>query len=167
MRDWLRVTLVTAGATLALIQIIRPSRNSPQPRADHSIHAVASMSPAAGSVLQRSCNDCHSNHTVWPWYCHVAPISWLVAHDVHRGRRALNLSNWGGYSPEQRAELLQDMCEEVSQGKMPGNLYAAMHRQARLSVADRQQFCEWTQRLAGGATGGESHIGDVAASEED
>jgi hypothetical protein len=30
--------------------------------------------------------------SVWPWYSHVAPISWLVQRDVDEGRRKLNLS---------------------------------------------------------------------------
>lgn len=167
MRNWLQVTLVTAGATLVLIQIIRPSRTNPQLRADHNIHAMAAMEPAAGGILQRSCNDCHSSRTAWPWYSHVAPVSWLVAYDVHRGRRALNLSDWGGYSPGQQAELLQEMCEEVSQGKMPGVLYAVVHKEARLSSADQQQFCEWAHRVAGGASQTEPRVGDAPASEDD
>lgn len=41
---------------------------------------------------------CHSNETVWPWYSRIAPVSWLVAHDVHDGREELNLSTWNRYT---------------------------------------------------------------------
>jgi hypothetical protein len=30
--------------------------------------------------------------TRWPWYSNVAPVSWLVQHDVDEGRNELNLS---------------------------------------------------------------------------
>lgn len=150
MRKWLQATLLTSGVILVAIQIVRPSRNNPLEQAGHNIHTVAAVDPTVDSILQRSCNDCHSYSTVWPWYSHVAPVSWLVAADVHRGRQALNLSEWSGYTPHQQAEMLRDMCEEASQGEMPGALYTTMHRQAQLNNADRQQFCDWVRRVAGG-----------------
>lgn len=148
MRRWVRAASVTTGVMLVAIQIVRPVRSNPPAEAARGIQAAAAVDPAIGGILHRSCNDCHSNSTVWPWYSHVAPVSWVVAEDVHQGRRALNLSEWASYTPKQKTELMQDMCEEVSQGEMPGALYVAIHRQARLSDADRQQFCAWTNRIA-------------------
>ncbi len=167
MYRWLKATLVATAVTLAAIQIIRPSRTNPPEETGRSIHAAgASIDPAVGSVLKRSCNDCHSNSTVWPWYSHVAPVSWLVAADVYRGRRALNLSEWGGYTPQQRTALLHDMCEEVRQGEMPGALYAAMHGQARMSNAERQHFCDWVHQAAGDAARTEPYRGKAALMED-
>ena len=34
-------------------------------------------SPDTRALVQRACFDCHSNQTTWPWYSHVAPVSWL------------------------------------------------------------------------------------------
>lgn len=147
MRRWLKAALVTTGVTLVAIQIVRPSRTNPPESTERSIHAAALMDTAISDMLQRSCSDCHSNTTAWPWYSHVAPVSWLVVADVRRGRSTMNLSEWSGYSSKQQAELLQDMCEEVTQGEMPGALYVAMHGQAKLSDADRQQFCTWVARV--------------------
>lgn len=150
MRRWLKATLIATGVILVAIQIVRPSRTNPPEQTGRSIHVAAPVDPAVGNVLRQSCNDCHSNSTIWPWYSHVAPASWLVAADVHRGRQALNLSEWAGYTPQRQSELLKDICEEVNQGEMPGALYVAMHKQARLSSADRQQVCAWVHRLVGG-----------------
>src|SRR5437764_214194 len=52
-------------------------------------------SPQTRALAQRACFDCHSNETTWPWYSHVAPVSWLLARDVIEGRSRLNFSTWG------------------------------------------------------------------------
>ena len=52
-------------------------------------------SPQTRALAQRACFDCHSNETAWPWYTHIAPVSWLTAHDVIDGRSRLNFSTWG------------------------------------------------------------------------
>ena len=59
-------------------------------------------------ILQRACFDCHSHETVWPWYARVAPMSWLVEHDVLEGRDHMNLSEWGAWSDDRRAHKAED-----------------------------------------------------------
>jgi hypothetical protein len=49
-------------------------------------------SPATRADAVTACFDCHSNQTVWPWYSNIAPMSWLIQHDVDEGRAALNWS---------------------------------------------------------------------------
>ena len=51
-------------------------------------------SAATRELFFRACRDCHSNETVWPWYSHVAPVSWLVTSDVEEGREHFNVSVW-------------------------------------------------------------------------
>ena len=34
-------------------------------------------------ILEKSCQNCHSLRTEWPWYSYVAPMSWLIENDVH------------------------------------------------------------------------------------
>lgn len=167
MGRWLKAALAATGVTLAAIQIVRPPRTNPPEQSGRSIHAASSMEPAVGSLLQRSCGDCHSNSTVWPWYSQVAPVSWLVSADVNRGRRALNLSEWAGYPPEQRAELLHDMCEEITQGEMPGSMYTALHRQARLTSADRQKICGWVHTAMGGTAATKVRTQQAESTESD
>jgi hypothetical protein len=77
------------------------------------------MTPEVAAILQRSCNDCHSNRTVWRWYSNVAPASWLVSHDVREGRDALNLSEWTRYAPQKQHKLMEEICEQVTEGEMP------------------------------------------------
>jgi len=96
-------------------------------------------------VLENSCNDCHSNLTVWPWYSHVAPVSWLVYRDVKKGRAELNFSEWGEYSERRRNRKLEDIEEKVADKEMPLKLYVRLHPEAGLSVADAEALIEWSR----------------------
>lgn len=135
-------------AVLLVIQLVRPVKQNPPIDPKNELSAVHPVAPDVAGILQRSCNDCHSNRTVWPAYSHVAPASWLVASDVNRGRRAMNLSEWGAYTPERSQKLLREMCSEVTDGEMPGTAYKLMHPAAKLSAADAQSVCRWTQNTA-------------------
>jgi len=48
-------------------------------------------SPKTRAYAKRACFDCHSNETTWPWYAHVAPVSWIVTHHVNEGREEFNM----------------------------------------------------------------------------
>ena len=96
------------------------------------------------SVFERSCVDCHSNQTYWPWYSHLAPVSWLVAHDVHEGRRKLDFSQWADYPAKKRAHKIEEICNEVIEGDMPDSKYTLIHRRAKLSQEEREAICKWT-----------------------
>jgi hypothetical protein len=109
------------------------------------ISAVMTVDAAVLPVLDRSCNDCHSNRTVWPWYSEIAPISWGVASDVSDARRHMNFSEWGTYPDYKRKDLLDKACKLVTQHDMPPLTYVTVHREARLSDSDREAICRWTK----------------------
>jgi len=90
-------------------------------------------SPATRTAFLAACGDCHSNRTQWPWYSHVAPVSWLVQHDVDEGRSKLNASEMG--RPQKDAG---EAAEAVRSGEMPPRQYTLMHPEARLSTEARQ-----------------------------
>ncbi len=87
--------VVGSIAVLILIQIIQPSRTNPPVVPSRSLEAHVEVPPEVQAVLKRSCYDCHSSATVWPWYSHVAPVSWYVAHDVNTGKRPRQSSGLG------------------------------------------------------------------------
>jgi len=97
------------------------------------------------SIFEDSCKNCHSNQTAWPWYSRVAPFSWIVAHDVHAGRRQLNFSEWSLYSPKKQEEKLEDICDQVTNGDMPDGKYLLIHRQAKLTQQEREAVCDWVE----------------------
>jgi hypothetical protein len=104
------------------------------------------------AVLERACWDCHSNQTRWPWYAHLAPVSWLVAHDVDEGRDELNFSTWDAYPAKKRAKKLEELIEVIEEDEMPLWYYVLLHPDARLAPPDRERLIGWarTQIAAGG-----------------
>jgi hypothetical protein len=110
------------------------------------------MTPEVAAILARSCKDCHSYKTEWPWYTNVAPASWFVIDHVNEGRKNLSLSDWANYDAKRASRKLAEMCEQVEQGEMPINSYLLLHPTARLSDSDKKTLCDWakgeSQRLA-------------------
>ena len=84
-----------------------------------SIYAKEKLPPTVKAVLENSCANCHSNQTEWPWYSHVAPVSWMIASDVHEARRKMNFSEWAEYPANKREDKLEEICEQVTNGDMP------------------------------------------------
>lgn len=85
------------------------------------------------ALAERACFDCHSNQTRWPWYSHVAPMSWLVQSHVDEGRRVLNFSEWSRGNQE-----ADEASETVREGEMPPRSYLLLHPEARLTDAERE-----------------------------
>ncbi len=131
------VVLVALGVILAGAQLVRPARTNPAADAPLPIG-----DRGVESILRRSCFDCHSNETRWPWYSNVAPASWLVVGDVNEGREAMNFSNWKDPKRELRAEI----CENVREGEMPPTIYLPLHADAGLTDADKKTICDWASR---------------------
>lgn len=130
------------------IQFIRPARTNPPVDPGKTIEAKLAIDPSVAAIFERSCNDCHTYRTVWPWYSSVAPVSWLVVHDVNEGRGKMNMSEWSGYDADDAHTLLNRMCREVSQNNMPIFAYKVIHRNAVLSDLDKKAICDWTQRVS-------------------
>jgi hypothetical protein len=133
---------------LAVIQLFPPDRTNPPINPKRTFESVAKPSPAVLSIINRSCRDCHTNSTVWPWYSRIAPVSWLVASDVTEGREHLNFSEWGHFGPEMSKEKLKQVCSEVRAGDMPLWQYTLIHSQARLSQADKDVLCSASNSIA-------------------
>ena len=130
-----------------VIQFVPVNRTNPPVEGD--LRAPAEVL----SVLRRACYDCHSNETVWPWYSRIAPVSWVIARDVHEGRAALNFSTWNRLSTKEQAKAMRESWEEVAEGKMPTRYYLPLHPEARLSPADQSLLRAWSGSVAGGEEG--------------
>jgi hypothetical protein len=152
VRKILKWTAITLAVIFAALQFIRPARTNPPVDEARVIQAHTHVTPEVATILDRSCNDCHSNQTRWPWYTNVAPVSWFVVNHVNVGRREMNFSNWAQYSRDEQDHLLQKICREVKGGQMPMSSYLRLHSEAKLSTEDIKTLCDWanteSQRLA-------------------
>jgi hypothetical protein len=152
MKKLLPRALMVLAFLFAAAQMIRPERTNPTSDPTRAVHAHLTVPAEVSAVFERSCRDCHSNQTRWPWYSHVAPVSWLVIDDVNHGRSHLNLSEWAAYDAKKADKILDEICEEISDGGMPLRSYRWMHPGARLTDSDVRLLCDWSrqqrQRLA-------------------
>jgi Haem-binding domain len=151
MYTWAKRTLLALVVIVVVIQLFWPSRTNPASDPKSEISASLTVPQDVEAILTRSCYDCHSNRTVWPWYSHVAPVSWLVAYDVNHGRKALNLSEWGLRDQAKNGKMLGEICKEVTEKEMPGFVYPIMHPRAKLTDADIQTICRWTEEARRGS----------------
>ena len=123
-----------AGVLLALvaIQFVPYGRDRVNPPMSSE---PAWDSPATRELAKQACFDCHSNETEWPAYSRVAPVSWLIQHDVVEGRAVLNFSEW-----QRPQEEVTKAAEELREGEMPPAIYRLMHAHARLNDADQDRL---------------------------
>ena len=126
-----------SALALALAQLLRCSHENPPVTAE--IQAPAEVQ----RIFERSCYDCHSNETRWPWYSHVAPVMWLVDHDVSEGREHLNFSSFEGLSEKTQAKVRREIAEQVETGEMPMSIYVPLHPEAALSDEDKRRIRAW------------------------
>ena len=149
----LKQAAIVFVVVFAAAQLIRPERTNPPTDVSRTIQAHAGTTSELAVVLDRSCRDCHSNDTVWPWYTQIAPLSWLMARGVSEGRKAVNFSEWAAYSPEQQRDLLAVACQDVSEGTMPGP-YARLRPETRLSPQDIKTICTAARQAEANAADG-------------
>lgn len=137
---WTRIA-VGLGAVLVAIQFVPVARTNPPSR------STVAAPPEVANVLRRACFDCHSNETVWPPQAYVAPLSWIVSHDVQEGREELNFSEWG---PKPEEKTRKKLPEEVGKGDMPPFLYVVAHPGAKLTNDEKALLVNWAQGLGSG-----------------
>jgi hypothetical protein len=146
LRKAATIVVLSGLGLLAVVQLAPYGRDHQNPAV---VREPAWDRPATRALAQRACFDCHSNETRWPWYSHLAPVSWLVQRDVDVGRRVVNFSEW-----DRPYEEAAESAEAVLEGEMPLAIYVWLHPAARLSAAERRE-------LAGGlATSLGSRSGD-------
>jgi len=145
-RSWrvLKWSVLVLAILLIAAQFVRPAKTNPVSDPSLSIESQVQVSPAVAAIFDRSCNDCHSNKTRWPWYSNVAPVSWFVIDHVNEGRGDMNLSEWGKLDKTRQRHRLDDMCEMVGSGEMPLSTYTPLHPGSKLTQADVKAICDWS-----------------------
>jgi hypothetical protein len=103
-----------------------------------------------GNILKKTCYDCHSNQSVYPWYSSVNPAGWLIRDHIDEAREHLNFSEWTKYEAKKQDHKLEECLEEFGEGEMPIQGYALMHPEADLSDEDKQLLMDYfkTRRAA-------------------
>ena len=144
-----------------LAQFVRPSTTNPPVDPAKELRAPANVQ----QIIDRSCVDCHTNRTTYPWYNQITPVNWYLADHIKEGRRELNFSEYAGYKPRRKNKKMEEICEQVQEGEMPLPEYTWLHPGTKLSEADKQTLCAWTksERLALAVPSGSAQSSSTAA----
>lgn len=135
----MKKTIIIIVVAIVLIQLIPVDRDNPTVKPADEIVVTGEVN----DIIKQACYNCHSNQTSWPWYSYVAPVSWLITHDVHEGRGELNFSNWNLYSEKRQKRKMNEIADQVEEADMPLPIYTIMHREADLSENQRKILISW------------------------
>ena len=134
-------------AVLVLIQFVRPTRNSSTNENPNEISKSYDVPAEVHAVLKKSCFDCHSNNTVYPWYTNIQPLGlWLQGH-VNEGKSEINFSEFGTYDQKKAKHKFEEIEEVVGEGEMPLSSYTLIHRDTKLTAERSSAIAAWAGAL--------------------
>ncbi|MEO8116422.1 MAG: heme-binding domain-containing protein [Bacteroidota bacterium] len=130
-----------------VIQFFRPEKNVSTTISENDITKVYPVPENVQQIFARSCNDCHSNNTRYPWYAEVQPAAWYLADHVKDGKDELNFSEFGSYRIARQNKKMKECIKQIKEGEMPIESYTLMHGDAKLSDADKQTVISWCESI--------------------
>jgi hypothetical protein len=139
------IVLAVLVVGLVVIQFFQIDRTAPPVYAAETIEAAVPVPPDISEIIGRSCSDCHSNLTVYPWYTRIQPVGWFMKNHINDGRRELNFSIFNTYTPRRKVKKLEDLCEQVTKREMPLPSYLWIHRDSALADTEIKALCDWTE----------------------
>ncbi len=110
-----------------------------------TLEAAVAVPADVALIMGRSCNDCHTNKTVYPWYANIQPAGWFLKSHIDDGKDELNLSQFNTFELKKKIRKLEEICSEVESGSMPLPSYLWIHREAVMSESDKKTMCAWTK----------------------
>jgi len=133
--------ILVASVALALTTAAHGSRSDTF--VEKSLLARSDIPEPVRVILQRACQNCHSENTIWPWYAHIPPISRQILSDVKQGRAFMDLSKWNDYTEGERRGFRTAIGAAIQNHVMPPAKYVWMHREARLSSDEIELVKVW------------------------
>jgi hypothetical protein len=139
--------IVGLAAFLIVIQFIRPARNSSEQPTPNEIANHYPVPDEVHAILKHSCYDCHSNHTLYPWYANVQPVGWWLQWHIHDAQDELNFSEFGTYSEKRAKHKFEEIGEVLTDGSMPLYSYTLLHRDTKLTAEQSKVVIDWAKGL--------------------
>ena len=143
MKKILKIAVVVLVGAFAIAQFIRPNFSNPPIVPGETLEDSTAVPAEVQMIMSRSCNDCHSNKTLYPWYSQISPFNWFLADHIEEGRNEMNFSVWNTYTPKRKLKKLDEMREQIETGEMPLPSYLWIHRDAILSEEQSKLIRDW------------------------
>jgi|ERR1043166_3352100 hypothetical protein len=142
----LKILAILIAVGLIVIQFFRIDKAAPAINPGETLEAAVNVPPDVSLILGRSCADCHSYTTIYPWYVNIQPVAWFMKNHIDEGRRHLNFSIFNTYTPKRKAQKLEEICEQVESKEMPLPSYLWIHWDAMLKDTEAQALCDWAKQ---------------------
>lgn len=142
-----RIIFLFLLAAFVIIQFFHPKKNkSKGPQANYIGNAFA-VPEDVKNIMAKACNDCHSNNTRYPWYSYIQPVHWWLNGHIKNGKKAINFDEYTNRSLRYQFHKMEEVEEMVEDGKMPLKSYLWIHKDAKLTPAEKEKIHAWTHAV--------------------
>ena len=143
----LRKILLSLLIVLIGIQFVHPKPNkSPGVQPNH-IGKTFDIPDDVKTILNKACNDCHSNNTKYPWYAEIQPVAWWLNNHIKDGKKDLNFSEFTKYRIRKQYVKLDEINKLVKEDEMPLDSYIWIHKYAKLTDTQKRIIVNWSIAL--------------------
>ncbi|WP_343707018.1 heme-binding domain-containing protein [Flavobacterium sp.] len=139
--------LISIAVILIAIQFFQPEKNISKESSYNSIEKQYAIPSNVNLLLRTSCYDCHSNNTKYPWYSNIQPVGWWLSNHINEGKRELNFDEFNSYTLEKKKKKISEIIKEIDKKDMPLSSYTLIHRNAELTVEQRQEIIQWAKNI--------------------
>lgn len=143
MKRFFKFFMLLLLLVFIVIQFFRPAKNTSTETHAADIGLKYSMPVEVKDILKRSCYDCHSNNTTYPWYAEIQPVAWWLDKHIQEGKKELNFSLFTSYSLRRQYRKLEEINEEIKEDKMPLFSYTFIHHGAKLNEQQKTMLANW------------------------
>jgi heme-binding protein len=142
-----RKVFLGVAAVFLLLQFLQPARNNSGDPGHIRFLAAFHVPENVGKILDKSCFDCHSDYTNYPWYTMVQPFgTWMGSH-INKGKSELNFDEFVSYSGRRKVSKLKSISASIEDKTMPLPSYNMIHQSAKLSAHEQKIITDWASKV--------------------
>ena len=134
---------------LVIIQFFRPEKNTSDYISINKVSNAFETPLEVDNILERSCSDCHSNNSDYPWYTEIQPVSWWIDHHIEEGKEHFNSDEFKNYSVKRQHHVMDEIIGEIESGEMPFDSYVWLHPGTALSIQEKEMLVNWCKGIMG------------------
>lgn len=143
MKKIVKIVVIALIAIFVLLQFVGVEKNDAEFRDVANFEKETKPSKEIAAILEKQCYDCHTNKTEYPWYSKIAPVSLWMADHIEEGNEHFDLTNWNNYNDKKKDHKLDELIEEVEEGKMPLKEYTWTH--GDITEVEKEALVKWAK----------------------
>ena len=129
------------------IQFIHPKRNESTDLQTTDISTIYKVPVDVSNILNKACNDCHSNNTIYPWYATIQPVAWWLNDHIQEGKGEINFNEFASYAPAKQYHKLEEFKKQIDEDEMPLSSYTLIHTNAKLTDSEKKTLTNWSEDI--------------------